>query len=195
MKIPISLLLCLSAASVSALDLTPAFILTEADGVSIRRPYFADGDKKYAVTLDSETELTPYEDGALFRFIRFDHAEMRLRPSSFSAEIKFGPETLAAYQEAARKLLPQVAEGIVLEKEAAGLLPINGWTSHRFTFKYTTPAGPVRESITFLNILPTQQVIVQVYAMDKNFEDACGRADDIIRRWHQLDPKMVLRGN
>jgi len=195
MKIPVSLLLALSALSASALDLSPNFATVMSDGVNIRRPYFSDGGKKYSVTLNVETELVPYEDGALFKFLKLRHAEMRLRPSSFGVETKFGPDTLDRYQEAARKLLPQMAEGVVLEQQTKNPLPINGWESHRFVFKYTTPAGDIRESITFLNITPSQQVIVQVYAADKEFADASDRGYDIIRRWHELDPDTVIRGN
>ena len=195
MKTHVSLLLVLSAFSVSALDLTPSFITTTADGITIRRPYFSDGGKKYGVTMNTETELLPYEDGCLFRFIKLNHAEMRLRPSSFSVEVKFAADTLDRYQEAARKLLPQIAENVVLESQHPNPLPINGWQSHRFLYKYTTAAGEVRESITFLNITPTQQVVVQVYSMAKDFADASERAYDIIRRWHELDPSTVKRGN
>jgi hypothetical protein len=195
MKIPVSLFFALSAASASALDLTPYFINTIADGVVIRRPYFSDGGKKYSVTLNIETELLPYEDGALFRFIKLKHAEMRLRPSSFSVEVKFGPDTLERYQEAARLLLPPSAREVVLEQEVPNPMPINEWASHRFVFKYKLPSGDVRESITFLNITPSQQVIVQVYAMDKDFADASERAWNIIRRWHELDPRAIIRGS
>jgi len=195
MKTSVSLLLALSTFSASALDLNPRFALVDSDGIVLRNPYFVDGDKKYSVILNTETELSPYEDGALFKFIKFDHAEMRLRPSAFSVEVKFGTDTLDRYQEAARKLLPQIAEGVVLEREVKNPLPINKWESHRFVYKYTIPSGAVRESITFLNITPAQQVIVQVYAMEKNFQEASWRGDDIIRRWHELNPSTVLRGN
>ncbi|MEO6741446.1 MAG: hypothetical protein ABIP20_14445 [Chthoniobacteraceae bacterium] len=195
MKLPISLLLFASAISVSALDLTPSFINATADGIVIRRPYFADGAKKYSVTLDMETELTPYEDGSLFRFTKFNHGEMRLRPSSFGTTVMFGPDTLDRYEEAARKLLPQLAEMVTLIEQVKNPWPINHWQSHRFIFTYATSAGEVSESITFLNITPSQQVIVQVYAMAKDFPDVSGRAYDTIRRWHELDPKTVVRGN
>lgn len=194
MKIVTSLFLVLSALSAPALDLSPNFANVASDGIEIRRPYFTDGGKKYAVTLNSETELVPYDDGALFIFIKLKHAEMRLRPSFFSVEIKF-TDTLDRYQEAARKLLPQMAEGVVLEQQTKNPLPINGWQSHRFVYKYNTPAGEVRESITFLNIIPSQQVIIQVYAPSKDFADASERGFDIIRRWHELDSASVVRGN
>lgn len=195
MKLTISLLLAAGALSASALDLTPTFINTFADGIVIRRPYFADGAKKYAVTLDMETELTPYEDGALFRFTKFKQGEMRLRPSSFATEMKFGPDTLDRYEEAARRLLPQIAEKVTLVEQVKNPWPINGWQSHRFVFTYVTAAGEVQESISFLNIIPAQQVVVHVSAAAKDFADVSGRAYDTIRRWHELDPSTAVRGN
>jgi hypothetical protein len=195
MKIPIALFLGLTALSASALDLTPHFTLTNADGVTIRRPYFVDGSKKYAVTLNVDTELVPYEDGALFKFLKLKNAEMRLRPSAFSTEVNFEPATLDRYQEAARKLLPQIAQDVVLIEQVPNPITINRWKSHRFHYKYKTALGEVRESITFLNITPNQQVIMQVYSMEKDFTDAAERAWDIIRRWHELDPAAAQRGS
>ncbi len=195
MKLSISLLFLVGVLSAPALDLTPTFINTTADGIILRRPYFADGAKKYSLTLDMETELTPSEDGSLFKFTKFKDGEMRLRPSSFATTVKFGPDTLGQYEEAARKLLPQVATKVNLVEQLKNPWPINGWESHRFVFTYTTATGDIRESITFLNITPEQQVIVQVYSSTKDFAEVSGRGYDIIRRWHELDPKSVARGN
>src|SRR5438034_10009067 len=97
---------------------------------------------------------------SLFRFSKLKQAEMRLRPSAFSVEMKFGPDTLERYEQGARKLLPAGARDIVLEQQTPNPLSINNWQSHRFIFKYNTGVGEVRESITFLNITPTQQVVV-----------------------------------
>lgn len=195
MKLLFSLLLITGVISASALDLTPTFLNTVADGIIIRRPYFSDSGKKYSMTLDMETELTPYEDGALFRFTKFNQGEMRLRPSAMSPETKFGPDTISQYEEAARKLLPQVATKVTLVDQVKNPWPINGWQSHRFIFSYATATGEVQESITFLNIIPTQQVIVQVYAAVRDFPDVSSRGYDTIRRWHELDPSTATRGN
>ena len=195
MKLHSILFLAASALPAFALDLSPLFITTLSDGVAIRRPYFADGDKKYSVTLNIETELKAYEDGALFRFVKLPHAEMRLRPSPVGVNVKIEPESQAQDEQAARRLLPADAEGVVLDQVTANPLPINGWTGVRFTFHYRTPTGEVRESVTFLNILPTQQVVIQTAAMAKDFPDASDRAYDIIRRWHELDPKAGASGS
>jgi len=166
-----------------------------SDGIVLRNPFFKDGQKKYGLILNIDTELTGFEDGAKFKFTKLDHSEMILRHSPFGVNVKFAPETLDGYEQAARKLLPQLAEGVTLEKQVKNPLPMNAWESHRFIFKYTTPVGTSRESITFLNILPNEQVIMQVYAKDGQFEHAAARADDIVRRWYEIDEKSVLRGN
>ena len=195
MKLNSILILCLGALPAFALDLSPRFVSTISDGVIIRRPFFTDGDKKYSVTLNMETELTPFEDGALFRFVKLSHAEMRLRPSPMSVDLKFEPENQEQYEAAAKKLLPPDAEGVMLDQVTQNPLPINGWSGVRFTFRYRMPMGEVRESITFLNILPTQQVVIQTGSMARDFADVSDRAFDIIRRWHELDPKAVVAGS
>ena len=195
MKLQSLIILAATALPSVALDLSPRFITTVADGVAIRRPYFADGDKKYSLKLNVETELTPFEDGALFRFVKLSHAEMRLRPSPMSVELKIEAESQAQYEQAALRLLPSDAEGVVLDQVTANPLPMNGWTGVRFTFHYRMPTGEVRESVTFLNIVPTQQVVVQTASLAKDFPDASDRAYDIIRRWHEMDPKAVVGGS
>ena len=87
MKLHTILFLAVSALPAFALDLSPQFITTLEDGMTYRRPYFSDGDKKYTVSLDTETELTACEDGALFRFVKFSRADMRLRPSPLSVDL------------------------------------------------------------------------------------------------------------
>ena len=195
MKLPGILFFVASALPAFGLDLSPQFVTTISDGVAIRRPYFADGDKKYSVTLNMETELTAFEDGALFRFVKLSHAEMRLRPSPLSVNLTVDQENQESYEKAARQLLPPDAEGVELDQVTQNPLPINGWTGVRFTFHYKMPMGEVRESITFLNILPTQQVVIQTGSLAKDFADVSDRAYDIIRRWHELDPKTVVGGS
>ena len=195
MKKTTAIVFALGTISVSALDLTPNFASVASDGIVLTNPYFKDGAKKYGVILNMDTELSTYGDGAKFKFTKLDHAEMILRRSPFDVNVKFGPDTLDGYEQAARKMLPQMAEGVTLEKQVKNPLPMNAWESHRFIFKYSTTAGVARESITFLNILPNEQVVMQVYAKDAQFENAAARADDVIRRWYELDEKTIIRGN
>jgi hypothetical protein len=195
MKSTATILFALSALPAFALDLTPQFITTRADGVVITRPYFADGEKKYALTLDTETELLSGEGGPLFRFTKLIQANMRWRLSPFGVEVKFDGEALTAFEQAARKNLPALAESVVLEGQVPNPWPVNGWQGHSFIFKFKTASGEVRQSVTFLNITPGQQIVVTVASMSKDFEEVSERAYDTIRRWHELDPEAVGTGS
>jgi len=195
MKLSTILVLAASSLPALALDLAPQFITTVSEGVSIRRPYFSDAGKKYALTLDLETELTASEDGALFRFIKLPRAEMRLRPSPLGVNEKIEPANQDRYEQAARKMLPPDAKDVVLDQVTFNPMPINGWTGVRFTFQFQTPAGEVRQSLMFLNILPAQQVVVQIASMAKDFTNASDRGMDILRRWHELDAKAGAGGS
>ena len=172
-----------------ATDLIPHYISTMTDGVVVRRPYFADGEKKYAVKLDTETKLTESEGGASFRFDKFPGAMMRLRGSPISAQIAFGPDSLARYQQAARELLPAEAQEIVFVESAPNPLPINNWQSYRFTFSYHVASEARRQSITFLDLKPTEQIVIQTASSERDFNEISARAFNIIRRWHEVVPE------
>lgn len=183
-----ALLLAGLALPASGIDLVPRYVSTMADGVVIQRPYFADGEQKYAVKLDSETKLTEYEGGAAFRFDKFPDALLRLRQSPVPAQIAFGPESLERYQQAATALLPGSAEGIVLREATPNPLPINNWQSYRFTFSYRVTGEARRQSITFLDLNPTEQIVIQTATKERDFEEISARAFNIIRRWHEVVP-------
>ncbi len=182
------LLLAGLADRAGATDLTPHFINKNTDGVVITRPFFADGMKKYGIRIDAETKLSAFDGGAIFRFDKMPGAAMRLRRSPLPAETGFGPETFEAYQKAARTLLPPGAEGIVFVESALDPLPINHWQSLRVTFSYQVANQAQRQSVIFLNLKPTEQIVVQTTADKRNFEEVSGRAFNIVRRWHEINP-------
>ena len=171
-----------------AIDLVPHYTSTMSDGVVIRRVYFADAGKKYAVKLDSETKLGESQGGALFRFDKFPSASMRLRQSPLRAQIAFGADSLERYQNAARELLPPGAEEIVCAEKTPNPLPINNWRSYCFTFSYRVASETRRQSITFLNLNPSEQIVMQTDSSDRDFNEITARAYNIIRRWHEIVP-------
>lgn len=185
----LALFLELLVLSAGATDLVPRYITTMRDGVALRRPYFADGDKKYAIKLDTETKLTESEGGACFRFDKFPSAMMRLRKSPMKAEVTFGPESLKAYEDAARAILPGEAANAALIESTPDPLPINNWRSYRFTFSFRLREETRRQSITFLNLKPTEQIVIQTTSNDRDFSEVSGRAFNIIRRWYQVEPE------
>ena len=172
-----------------ATDLVPRYIARPTEGVVIRRPYFADGEKKYGVKLDSETKLTAFEGGALFRFEKFPEATMRLRPSPIPAQTPFTPESLETYQQAGRALLPPGADMIEFVESELNPLPINDWHSFRVTFSYRAANQARRQSVIFLNLKPTEQIVVQTAANERDFAEVSARAFNIVRRWHEIAPE------
>ena len=190
MKAPYLFLLCIASLvrPAGAIDLVPRYVSTMNDGVVSQRPYFADGDKKYAVKLDSETKLTESEGGASFRFDKFPGAMLRLRQSPIPAQVAFAPESLERYQQAARALLSGGAEDIVFLESTPNPLPINNWQSYRFTFSYHVAGETRRQSVTFLDLNPTEQIVIQTASSERNFAEISARAYNIIRRWHEVVP-------
>ncbi|MCE9610732.1 MAG: hypothetical protein K8R23_11110 [Chthoniobacter sp.] len=188
------LLLGLTAGA-AALDLTPHVVTTLVGDYEVRRVCFLDGEKKYAVTLDGETELTGHSGAAIFNFTKFPRAVMRVTPSPLKPEVGFEGETLDQYRTAATELLLRGAEQPVLEKEDADVLPVNHWTSRRFTFVYRFVGTAMRESVTFLNFDGKQQFVLQTRALEKDFAAVAARADDIFRRWHEFRPQEAVEGN
>ncbi|MEP6636795.1 MAG: hypothetical protein ABJB97_08725 [Acidobacteriota bacterium] len=184
-----AILLAGLALSAGATDLVPHYIANTTEGVVIRRPYFADGTKKYGIKIDSETKLTAFEGGALFRFEKFPEATMRLRPSPVPAQTAFGPESLEGYEQAARALLPLGAGAVELVESEFNPLPINDWHSLRLTFSYRAANQPRRQSIIFLNLKPTEQIVIQTAANERDFAEVYARAFNIVRRWHEIVPE------
>ena len=170
----------------NAIDLTPRFITTFADGAAINRPFFVDGEKKYAITIDGETEVVASEGGALFTFAKFPSASMRLRQSPLKADFAFDETYLPRYLEAAQRLIPGGAKTILVDRSEADVLRINQWTSYRYTFAYDIGERRARQSVTFLNIDSKQQIIVEIKSDEADFDKISARGWDIIRRWHEL---------
>ena len=111
---------------------------------------------------------------------------MRLRLSPVPADTGFGPQTRETYQQAARLLLPRDAADVALVEVDANPLPINHWESLRITYSYQVGNQAHRQSATFLNLKPTEQIVVQTTADERNFEEVSNRTFGIIRRWHEI---------
>jgi hypothetical protein len=190
MKLAVHLLVSLAACSAFAeVDLTPRRVLINQGGFEAQRIYFVDGDKKFAVGLSRDAEVSAEENGTLFRFGGLPLATVRLRPSPLVPDVPFDAGGLVQYQKAALRLLPPSAENVVLDETAAEPIPLNNWKSVRLTFSYLIAGAPIRESFVFLNLNGKQQVILQTGAKQKDFVAASERAWKIIRGWHQVLPE------
>jgi hypothetical protein len=168
------------------LDLTPQQMII--GGGLAERTYFRDGQKRVAVSIDSDTQVSAEDGGAIFRFKQLPRSTLRLTKSPLKAGALLTPESRDILPKTATQLLPSSAEKRVLTGEARDIFPLNQWKSARFTFNYVMAGVPCRESVTFLNLDDRQQIIMRVAAEEKDFEAAADRADDIIRRWHEVLP-------
>ncbi|MDB6175220.1 MAG: hypothetical protein JWL59_4531 [Chthoniobacteraceae bacterium] len=186
---------CTFEAAASAIDLTPRYVTTASDGVRSRHPCFLDGNKKYAVTLDSETELLPGEGAAIFNFTKFRRAVMKLTQSPLKPSLGSDLVDLALYRKTAERLLPDGAIHPVIVSEDSEVLPINRWRSKQLVFDYEFAGAQMRESVIFLELNPTSQIIVQIRAGEADFTTVSSRGLSIIRRWHEVTPDLEHGGN
>ena len=178
----------LMATALAEVDLTPHYYTVSLGGSQLRRCYFADGDKKFAVTVDQETEIVSEGKGALFRFSTLPQASIQLKTSPVPAKSGFGQETLTAYNKAAQSLIDPTAREVSSEAGGLDVLPFNGWRSYRINFAYSIAGSRIRQSYTFMNMSAEQQVLIVVTAREKDFTEVASRADDIFRRWHRILP-------
>lgn len=173
----------------AAVDLTPRFIDTFIDGITIRRLYFADGEKKIGVSMDQETTIEQGEGGVVFRFEKLPDATFLIKNSPMTPDQVFEGVSLERYREAARRLLPSGAKNVKALDEAANTLPVNRWTSRKFSYICDSGDTPMAVSVTFLNLNSEEQLILVTTATERNFADAADRSFQIIRTWQPLLPK------
>ena len=171
-----------------AIDFTPRYLIENADGIVLRRPYFADGKKNYAIKIYAGTELTADNGGACFKFTKFTYATMRWRPSPFTPDVPFDAEHLPQYA-AALRFLPKGAEGAKVEGEEDNVYPINHWICHRYTISYKFCGFGLRDTVTFLNLNDKEQFVIQVSSRDSDFQAITAQSWDIIRSWHEMEPQ------
>lgn len=185
-----SIAFLLLASQISAsLVLTPQMVTIDFGGVPVRRAYFVDGDRKFAVTMDNETELTSHGGGALFRFSKIPLATVELRRSPIQAGTPFSQANITDYAKTARQFLASTAEVWPEEPVVFDPLPINGWKTCRFNFLYHVGGSPVRADVTFIDLNAQDQIVVITGATAGSYPLVRSRSDDIIRRWHEVTPE------
>lgn len=189
-------LLCPQLAT-AGIDLTPRYIDTYLEGVVFHRLYFTDGEKKFVLSLNRETEVTPDSGGALFRFPKVPDATFLVIRSRLSPTDKFEGATLERYRESAKRLVPVSGRGSAIREEISNPFPINNWVSHRIILTYEIGAVKHVQSVTFLNLNETDQVALITSAPEKDFEEAAHRSHQIFRTWQPMLPgdEKPVRGN
>lgn len=188
-KIPLFLGLLLAVEwPAAAVDLTPRYIDTFIDGVTSRRLYFADGEKKIGVRVSHDTKVEAGSGGVVFRFHPVPDATFLIKPSPMTADQPFEGIALERYREAARRLLPPGVKNVKALEEVADPLPINRWTGRRFTYTCDMLDALLVMSVTFLNLNAEDQIILVTTAGEHNFAEAADRSFHLIRTWQELLP-------
>jgi hypothetical protein len=175
---------------VHAIDLSPRWIDTYAEGLTFRRLYFASDDgQKITVRTSADTETSAGFGGTVFRFPKFPETTVILTRSSLSPEAHFSDlQTLDRYREAARHLLPAGAKASEIREEVQNPLPINHWQSYRVLISFPLNGQSHLQSVTFLNLNEREQITLVTTALENQWEEAEARSFRIIRTWQPLLP-------
>ena len=181
-------LLALPLFQASAIDLTPRWIDTSIDGVPRRQLYFADGNKKFMLSIDRETDVAPRFGGADFTFPKLPDIDFIVVPSRFTPDVPFDEARLIEYREAARKLLPTRAHGAEITEEVANPIPINKWKSFRMTLRFAMDSRACLQTVTFLNLNERDQIVLVVSAPQQDWNEAGERSWQIVRSWQEMLP-------
>ena len=182
------LTLLLAAESAFGVDLTPRYIDTFIDGITNRRLYFADGEKKIGVRVDRETRVEQIGGGVGFRFEKFPDVMFQIKTSPLTPDQPFSGIPLERYREAARRMVPPGAKGTQVVEEAEDPLPINQWKSYRITLACDLTDVPSRLVVTFLNLDEDQQLVLLTKSSERSFAEATQRSWQIIRTWQEFLP-------
>lgn len=181
-------LFLLAAQASSDLVLTPRLVTLDYGGVPVKRAYFMDGEKKFAVTMDTTTELSAHGDGAIFRFTRIPLATVELHHSPLKPGGGFNETNITQYAKAARQFLAPNAEVWPEEPVVLDPLPINRWKTCRFNFFYHVGGSPIRADVTFIDLNDKEQIVVVTGGSANTYAAVRSRSDDLIRRWHEVTP-------
>ncbi|MEI8233657.1 MAG: hypothetical protein WCH57_03115 [Verrucomicrobiota bacterium] len=180
---------CLVAPSAPAFDLTPHFITRITKGQAEHIPTFRDGETQYTVTLPGGVTAASGGPGeTVFYFRDFPEASFQMKASPFAQQPPFNGPALQTYRRHALQCAPTGATDIALQEETADPFPFNDWSSYRYTLSYKLPGRSFLQSVTFLNLGSSQQILLVTHAPSAEFERASSLSWDILRTWRPVSP-------
>ena len=181
----------------AALDLTPRWTDVSIDGVTKKQLYFTDGAKKFMLSTDQETEVSPQLGGTNFRFPKLPDIDFIVLPSKFKPTDAFDEVKLVQYREAARALTPARSRGVETVEEESNPIPINRWKSFRVKLRYTMDSRAYAQEVTFLNVSEADQIVLVTSAPERDWTEATERSWQILRSWQEMLPgdEVKLKGN
>ena len=159
-----------------ALNLQPREVAVEKDGPPVRRYFFQDEGKRLLFRIDGKMSVGGSATEAVFRFSDIHDAAMRLSKSKMIPEIAFDEKGLKLYRPAAQSYVPAQATDVQIVEENLDAIPINNWADHQFTLTYKLFGLPYRESVTFFNYSPTEQLVFDVRSPEADYEKTYSRS-------------------
>lgn len=164
---------------------------TSADGITVQRVAFSDGEKSYALSIDDETSAEVVGGGSRFTYKGVPSASFVIQPSPISPVSPFNAETIEHYRTAARMRAPAGVGVLADIEETPDPLNINRWQSFRMSYTYSQHGRKVRKCVTFLTLPNAQQAMLETSAYETEFKAAMERSDYLIRSWHELALKAA----
>ena len=183
--LPILLLLG-SPLARAEVDWAPLFIVAQSEGVQVQRLYFADGEKKYAVSFDGETSAEADRGGARVTYAKVPSGVFTIHSQNPAIALPADEKLLAEYRKLALARAPEKATDFQMVEETPDALPINRWQSLRFIFTYSLYGHRKQHSVTFLTMADGKQARLETTALAREFDQTQARAEYLIRSWHEL---------
>ena len=172
--VALSFAACLNAAH--ALNLQPREIMIEKDGPPVRRYYFQGQGKRLLFRIDGTMKVRGSANEAVFQFSDIRDGAMKLSKSKMTPKTDFDEKGLKLYRKAARTYVPAQATEVQIAEESASAVSINGWVNHQFVFSYKLFGRPFRESVTFFNYSPNEQLVFDVRSTDPDYAKTYSRS-------------------
>lgn len=165
---------------------SPRITTATAEGVELQRVYFSDGQTRYALSLDTESQVEEIPGGARFAYRKVPSATFTIRAAESKLPLPPQPKEIETYRRAALAFAPEASGAFADLKEEIDSLSLNGWRSYRLSFTYASYGRRYARSITFLTLENGQQAVLDVKALAAEFAEAVARSDYLIKSWHLL---------
>ena len=176
--------LATACASAFAIDFTPH---PTQNSQGFLRAFFLDGKTRYVVNLPPKTTISGDPARALLYLNDLEGATFSIAKSPMTPEAVFREPDLQKYRMTALAQAGPPERKATVKSEESDPLPINGWTSFRFTVAFQVPGRRFLQRVTFLNFTQKEQWMLVTTAPEKRFEEADGCSWAIFRSWRKLD--------
>ena len=189
-RLPVAIALLSLAASHSlrAIDFTLRRFGAATEGTSLSTSYITDGDNKIMLRIPADwkavdgpagLDLTPTKPGS---DVNISQVNVQALPLDAGGK--------SALQKQAEGQIPKGALKITALPVGDNVLPVDGWKSVEFTYRYELFGQSMRRSVCYINMLPGRVVQWTVAAPDESFDAV--HEDARVLMFHWFEPKREL---